>query len=251
MAAEVAALPLENLTGELDELGEPEFRGYLVRSQAAQEIVRILVGLAESEARPEDPVKLLRDLFDAEITLTDEAKEDVGELLAENARLKEDVAAYSSQLDLLLAKIPAADLAITNVRIAQPRTEGEEPAAGESERFLRIQLSAPQPEDDAQTVQTEAVGAGEEMAFEEALKLRLPAGRDAPPTLVVQLCSTEHDQPLATASISLPDADSGEVSDIVLVPVESGASLSYSFALTPVVEPEEPTDAEPDGESAG
>ena len=53
------------------------------------------------------------------------------------------------------------------------------------------------------------------------------------------------------SSISLPDADSGEVSDIVLVPVESGASLSYSFALTPVVEPEEPTDAEPDGESAG
>ena len=42
---------------------EAEFRQYLVQSQAATELLKVLVGLEEADPKPENPVQFLTDFF--------------------------------------------------------------------------------------------------------------------------------------------------------------------------------------------
>ena len=48
---------------------EAEFLEYLVKSNAAEELIKVLVGLEESTAKPEDPVKFLEQKFASQVQL--------------------------------------------------------------------------------------------------------------------------------------------------------------------------------------
>ena len=51
----------------LPETTDAEFANYLVRSQAANYILKMIVGIAEAQPRPENPVDALREMFDREL----------------------------------------------------------------------------------------------------------------------------------------------------------------------------------------
>jgi hypothetical protein len=222
MASEVAALPMENLVGELEPMAEAEFRSYAVRSKAAEEIIKLLVGLSESNARPENAAKFLRDQFDAELELTDEPKEDVKAILAENAELKAQLAALAARVDELRAKIPPAQFKISRLAVTGvPAREGQQ--ANGRELYMRVELrSYLTGEDDAQAVQTSAVPMAADATFGDELTLALPAARDAsqPPVLCVTLWDVNHAsegaQPLAAAEVVLPDQRVGDIAGVDL-----------------------------------
>ena len=235
MASEVAALPMELLTGELDEMDESEFRSYAVRSQAAEEMVRLLVGLAESDSRPENAAKFLRTLFDDAQDLTDAPKEDVDAIVAENVSLKEQLAALGERMAALCARVPAGELKLSGLAVLNV-PQREEAA----ELYMRVQLLS-HGGADAAAAQTASVALAAEAIFVDELILQLPAARDVShlPVLRVTLWdaadhASEGAEPLASAEVAL-DADTGEMGGVALSStVADGATLSFSFATTVV-----------------
>jgi len=101
---------------------EADFRTYLCDSGAADEIIRLLVGLAESQQRPADPVAFLRNKFDAADLpqmVAGREREDIPQLLAVNSSLNEQVGGLETALGYTLEKIAAAEAAA-----AAPLLEG-------------------------------------------------------------------------------------------------------------------------------
>ena len=107
---------------------EAEFREYLSQSKAVDEIVRLLVGLAESAERPENPVANWRAMFDTEraafkekphllhgmagpqvVSGTTTADEDIPALLAENDALRAREAELSAALEDAIGRIEARE----------------------------------------------------------------------------------------------------------------------------------------------
>ena len=103
---------------------EAAFREYLCDSKATEEIVRLLVGLAEMPEKPDDPVSNWRAAFDVEAEsfggrehlltgfsgpdmVTSRPKEDIPALLAENDTLREREATLSAQVAEAVTKVDA------------------------------------------------------------------------------------------------------------------------------------------------
>mmetsp|Transcript_2718 Transcript_2718/g.5787 ORF Transcript_2718/g.5787 Transcript_2718/m.5787 type:complete len:239 (-) Transcript_2718:322-1038(-) len=86
-----------------------EFREYLVRSTAADEIVKVLVGLEEAQKKPEEPVTFLRDMFAsqelADVASRRFAPENVEELLEQNSALRSRAESLSDELASKEARI--------------------------------------------------------------------------------------------------------------------------------------------------
>ena len=94
---------------------EAEFREYLCDSGAAMELVRLLVGLAEANNKPENPVAYLREMFDAQELpdmVSGQPRDDIPALLEENAALKERDASLTAQLATAVGKIEEAEAAV-------------------------------------------------------------------------------------------------------------------------------------------
>jgi len=92
---------------------EIEFREYLCASGATEELVRLLVGLAETADKPEDPVGYLRATFDSQDLpemVSGRLREDIPALLEENDRLREREVALSATLQEAVAKLDAIDV---------------------------------------------------------------------------------------------------------------------------------------------
>jgi hypothetical protein len=93
---------------------EADFRTFLADSGGAEEIVRLLVGLAESSDPPADPIAFLRAKFDAQELpemVSGKARENIPELLAENEALHARAAELTAQLDEAVGKIEASEAA--------------------------------------------------------------------------------------------------------------------------------------------
>lgn len=106
---------------------EMEFREYLCDSKAVDEIVRLLVGLAENPSPPENPVADWRAMYDAEraafkekphlltglagpqMTSSPAPSEDIPALLDENDKLRAREAELSAQLHGVVSQIEARD----------------------------------------------------------------------------------------------------------------------------------------------
>ena len=136
-----------------------EFRGYLVQSDAAAELVKVLVGLEEADPRPEDPVKFLADYFASQelAPITKQrVKEDLEAVQGENARLHAQVAELEAGVSEAQARLEQRDR-----DAQQPLVEGlmeahiAEGAVGEAPRLDLSKLYA-------------------------ALRPRLPEGEGAP-----------------------------------------------------------------------
>jgi len=85
------------------------FREYLVKSRAAEELIKVLVGLEESSMKPEEPIKYLKEMF-ASQELQDVASkrfepENIEVLQSENAQLKQRIEALETDLEPKLAQI--------------------------------------------------------------------------------------------------------------------------------------------------
>jgi hypothetical protein len=233
MASEVASLPMENLVGELEPMDEAEFRSYVVRCKAAEEMIKLLVGLSESDARPEDATKFLRHQFERELDLTDEPKEDVEGILADNAQLKAQLAALADRIDELRARVPPGELKVSGLAVTGL------PAPDGRDVFMRVELRSYLTGNyDAQPVQTAAVPLAADALFGDELTLPLPAARDAsrPPVLFVTLWDANHSgegaQPLAAAEVVLPDQPAGELAGVDLPSeVASGCQLQLRFQI--------------------
>ena len=94
---------------------EAEFREYLCDSGAAMELVRLLVGLAEANNKPENPVAYLREMFDAQELpdmVSGQPRDDIPALLEENAALKQRDASLTAQLATAVGKIEEAEAAV-------------------------------------------------------------------------------------------------------------------------------------------
>lgn len=93
---------------------EADFRSFLCDSGAAEEVIRLLVGLAESSNPPKDPVAFLRAKFDAQTLpemVSGKQREDIPGLLAENAALQERTSALAAQVDGAVAELEAREAA--------------------------------------------------------------------------------------------------------------------------------------------
>ena len=104
----------ESEVGMLLTAKEADFRNFLCDSGAANEIVRLLVGLGESADPPADPVAFLRAKFDAQELpemVTGKQRDDIPALLELNASLHEQVSTLSSELETTLAEVAASDAA--------------------------------------------------------------------------------------------------------------------------------------------
>jgi len=91
---------------------DADFRTFLCDSGAASEIIRLLVGLAESPSPPEDPVGFLRAKFDSEglpEMVAGRKREDIPALLAENQALQAATAELSASLAETVGKVEAAE----------------------------------------------------------------------------------------------------------------------------------------------
>mmetsp|Transcript_296 Transcript_296/g.869 ORF Transcript_296/g.869 Transcript_296/m.869 type:complete len:259 (+) Transcript_296:25-801(+) len=239
MASEVAALPMENLTGELDTMEEAEFRSYVVRSKAAEEIIKVVVGLSESNARPQNPSKFLRSMFDTELELTDEPKEDFDAILEENRSLKQQIAELSGRVAEFRRKIPPGELTLSRITLLNvPERQGQD-ASCDGKFYARVELlsyaSAGQPPASARTGTLAIAG---EVMFEEYLRLPLPAMRDASlaPELRITLWdgedTNEGSEPLASSTFALPDRNSGELVDVAMTSsVADGCLLHLTFEI--------------------
>lgn len=238
MASEVAALPMENLAGELEPMDEAEFRGYVVRSKAAEEIIKLLVGLSESDALPEDAATFLHQQFYSELELTDEPKEDVEAITAENAQLKAQLTALTDQIDELRARVPPGQLKLSGLAVTGvPAREGEQ--ADGRELYVRVEMrSYLTGDDDAPPVQTAAVPLAADAIFGDELTLRLPGTRNAsqPPVLFVTLWDADHKsegaRPLAAKEVVLPDQPAGDLAGVDLPSeVAEGCLLQLRFQI--------------------
>jgi len=99
---------------------ELEFREYLCASGATEELVRLLVGLAETPGKPEDPVAFLRATFDSQDLpemVSGRKREDIPALLAENDTLREREAGLTTRLQEAEAKLDVLDAAAASVVI--------------------------------------------------------------------------------------------------------------------------------------
>ena len=112
---------------------EREFREFLVDSKAAEEIVRLLVGLAETKGElPENPVANWRVMYDAErdafkgkenllgplhgpTLVTGRREENIPALLDENDALREREAKLSAELHEAVSQIHANEAAAAQV----------------------------------------------------------------------------------------------------------------------------------------
>ena len=112
---------------------EREFREFLVDSKAAEEIVRLLVGLAETQGElPENPVANWRAMYDAErdafkgkenllgplhgpTLVTGRREENIPALLDENDALREREAKLSAELHEAVSQIHANEAAAAQV----------------------------------------------------------------------------------------------------------------------------------------
>lgn len=123
-----------------------EFRGYVVQSKAAEELVKVLVGLEESEPRPEDPVKFLADYF---------ASQELSPIVKQ--RLQEDTEAVQAENAALLARLTELEAGVSEAQARleqkdrdaqQPLVEGlmeahiAEGAVGEAPRLCVAKLFA-------------------------------------------------------------------------------------------------------------
>ena len=89
---------------------EAEFREYLVRSGAAESLIKVLVGLEEAEAKPELPVEFLREMFES-AELQDVASKrfdhrySADALQRKNEELRQDIEAAEVELGPKLERI--------------------------------------------------------------------------------------------------------------------------------------------------
>ena len=93
---------------------EADFRAFLCDSGAANEIVRLLVGLGESAEPPADPVAFLRAKFDSQDLpemVNGKVRDDIPALLELNESLHARVAELSGELQETLSSIAAAEAA--------------------------------------------------------------------------------------------------------------------------------------------
>jgi hypothetical protein len=93
---------------------ELEFREFLCDSGATEELLRILVGLAEASPKPEDPIGYLRSEFDSQDLpnmISGRVRDDIPALIAENEALKEREESLSAQLQAAVAAVEAQEAA--------------------------------------------------------------------------------------------------------------------------------------------
>lgn len=93
---------------------EADFRAFLSDSGAAEEVIRLLVGLAESSDPPDDPVAFLRAKFDAESLpemVQGQVRDDIPALLQENEARSQQVAQLTAQVDEAVARLEAREAA--------------------------------------------------------------------------------------------------------------------------------------------
>ena len=91
---------------------DADFRTFLCDSGATEEVIRLLVGLAESGNPPADPVAFLRAKFDAQSLpemVHGKAREDIPALLAENEKLQQRTSALTAQVDEAVAALEARE----------------------------------------------------------------------------------------------------------------------------------------------
>ena len=91
---------------------EADFRTFLCDSGATEEIVRLLVGLAEAADKPADPVAFLRAKFDAQelpSMVSNKPREDIPALLAENEALRTRTAELEASVADALSSVEAAE----------------------------------------------------------------------------------------------------------------------------------------------
>jgi len=106
---------------------ELEFREFLCASGATEELVRLLVGLAEVPSKPADPIAFLRATFDSQDLpemVSGRKREDIPALLAENDALREREASLSSRLQQAEEKLDAIDAEAASVVIDALVTSG-------------------------------------------------------------------------------------------------------------------------------
>lgn len=139
---------------------EADFRKYLCDSQAADEIIRLLVGLEEAEEKPEDPVGFLRDKFDSEglpDIVNGKPRVDVRALLAENDALKAQCSGLESQLAAVVADIVAAEARaheplvaalLDSASLGAPGPEGELDVAALYGACAALAPAPPEPTDE-------------------------------------------------------------------------------------------------------
>ena len=93
---------------------EADFRAFLSDSGSAEEVIRLLVGLAESSDPPDDPVAFLRAKFDAESLpemVQGQVRDDIPALLQENEARSQQVAQLTAQVDEAVARLEAREAA--------------------------------------------------------------------------------------------------------------------------------------------
>lgn len=101
---------------------DADFRSFLCDSGAAEEMIRLLVGLAESSNPPADPVAFLRAKFDAEDMpdmVVGKVREDIPALLRENDARTQQVAQLTAQVDEAVAKLEEREAAAHAVLVDQ------------------------------------------------------------------------------------------------------------------------------------
>ena len=112
----------ETEDGALLTAKEADFREFLCDSGAANEVIRLLVGLGETSERPADPVAFLRNKFDTQDLpemVAGKVRDDIPALLELNESLHAQANALSTELAETLATIAAQEAAA-----AAPLLEG-------------------------------------------------------------------------------------------------------------------------------
>lgn len=112
----------ETEDGALLSAKEADFREFLCDSGAANELIRLLVGLGEAGERPADPVTYLRNKFDSQELpemVAGKKRDDIPALLELNESLKSQEASLSAELEETLGAIAAQEAAA-----AAPLLEG-------------------------------------------------------------------------------------------------------------------------------
>ena len=116
---------------------ELSFREYLAEKGAADALLRVLVGLQEAPARPEDPVAFLQRHFDSQDLpeLYQKQKDELKAVIAEHEELTARTAALSAQLADTMAQVAEREAAthaplLTRLLELHPAevAEGSEPA---------------------------------------------------------------------------------------------------------------------------
>ena len=87
---------------------EADFRKFLCTSGAAEEVVRLLVGLAEAPEKPDDPAAFLRAKFDAQELpemVAGRSRVDIPALIAENETLHARATELTAQVEDAVARL--------------------------------------------------------------------------------------------------------------------------------------------------